>query len=530
MELRSPLLLLCFAALPVAVAACWIVFLLGHGQEHSKGRRLPPGPAAVVFLAKFLALRRSIFDLGPLLRELHARHGPIISVRLFRTLVFVADRHLAHRVLVQGGATFADRPRLAEPGLLFTAGARDISTSPYGPYWRLVRRNLAAEALHPARVSLLAPARRRARDALLEALFSCGGESGVVEVRPLFRRALFELLVYMSLGACSFRVDVDREETIDEMQGLQQQILRSITDFPVFAFFPAITKRLFRRRWEAYVAVRQRQDEIFLPMIDARRRICEHDDDPGGPPCYADSVLKLRVAEEGDRPLTDSEVVSLCSEFINGGTDLTATALEWIMAELVNHPDVQSKLYHELTLNSNSNSKASSSSAAGGGGDLNDLEEEAMPYLKAVVMEGLRLHPPSHFLLPHGVLTHDAEIGGYAVPKGAEVNFLLAGFGRDDTAWTAPMEFRPDRFLDGCDVDITGSREIKMMPFGAGRRMCPGYALGLLHLQFLVASLVKELEWLPPAEGAVDMTEMLDFTTVMKHPLRARIRPRTNST
>ncbi|GJM89976.1 hypothetical protein PR202_ga06209 [Eleusine coracana subsp. coracana] len=520
MDLRSPLLLLCLAALPVVVVV--VVFLLGHGQEHRKGRRLPPGPAAAVFLAKFLALRRSIFDLGPLLRELHERHGPVISVRLFRTLVFVADRHLAHRILVQGGATFADRPRLAEPGLLFTAGARDISTSPYGPYWRLVRRNLAAEALHPSRVSLFAPARRRARDALLLRLScGCGGASGVVEVRPLFRRALFELLVYMSLGAC--RV-VDRvEETLDEMQALQQQILRSITAFPVFAFFPAVTKRLFRRRWEAYVAVRRRQDEIFLPMIDARRRSC---DDPG-PPCYADSVLKLRVAEEdGDRHLTGSEMVSLCSEFLNGGTDLTATALEWIMAELVNHPDVQSKLYQELMLNSNSNSNSS----AAGGGELNDLELEAMPYLKAVVMEGLRLHPPSHFLLPHGVLTHDAEIAGYAVPKGAEVNFLLAGFGRDDTAWAAPMEFRPERFLDGCDVDITGSREIKMMPFGAGRRMCPGYALGLLHLQFLVASLVKELEWLPPAEGAVDMTEMLDFTTVMKHPLRARIRTRRNST
>ncbi|KAL5196439.1 hypothetical protein ABZP36_008378 [Zizania latifolia] len=69
-----------------------------------------------------------------------------------------------------------------------------------------------------------------------------------------------------------------------------------------------------------------------------------------------------------------------------------------------------------------------------------------MPYLKAVVLEALRLHPPAHFLLPHGTQS-DAEIGGYKVPKGTELNFLLAEFGRDEAVWTAVREFRPERFL-----------------------------------------------------------------------------------
>ncbi|RLN07910.1 hypothetical protein C2845_PM11G11980 [Panicum miliaceum] len=485
----TPLLLLCVTLFLVASSV-----LLSRHAGRKRNPKLPPGPPALLFLAKFLALRRSIFDLGPLLRDMHARYGPVISLHLARTLVFVADRRLAHRALVQGGATFADRPPPVGPSSLFTAGGRDISSSPYGAYWRLVRRNLAGEALQPARVALFAPARRWACDGLATRLRArAAGEDDddavVVTLRPFLRRAMFELLVYMCFGA---RLGQD---ALDEIEGLQHRALLSVTSFPVFAFFPAVTKRLFRKRWEEYVAVRRRQDEVFAPLIHATRSGDE-------PPCYAESLRALRVPDEdGDRPLTDAEMVSLCSEFLNGGTDTTVTLVEWIMAELVNHPDVQAKLHQEVRDRP----------------ELDGGDTKAKPYLKAVVLEGLRLHPPGHFVLPHGVRSDAAKIGGYTI-------------GRDETVWTAAREFRPERFLDGgegCGVDITGSREIKMMPFGAGRRMCPGYAVGIHHAEYFVARMVRELEWRPATDGvAVDMAEALDFTTVMKHPLRARIVPR----
>nr|BAK07665.1 predicted protein [Hordeum vulgare subsp. vulgare] len=474
---------------------------------HSRRKRKehPPGPPALLFLAKFLALRRSIFDLPRLLRELHARHGPVISVRLFRPLVFISDRHLAHRVLVQSGATFAHRPDIFEPGLLFTSGARNINAAPYGPYWRLVRRNLATVMLHPARGILFAPARRRTRDGLVRDLLAVSG-SRPVTVRPLFRRAMFELFSYMSFGA---RLG---PEVLEEIQELQMWIVRSILSYPIFYLFPSLTKRLFHKRWAAHVAVRRRLCEIFVPLIHARR-VRRDDDTPA--PCYADSLLALRVPEEGDRSLTDDEVVSLCSEFLSAGNDGTATVLEWIMAELVNHPEMQARVYEEVR------SKP----------ELSEVDLQALPYLNAVVLEALRLHPPIHFLVPHGVRSDGAEIGGYKVPKGAEVNVLIAEVGRDETVWTAAREFRPERFLDGgegCDVDITGRKEIKMVPFGAGRRICPGYTLGMLHVAYLVGELVRELQWLPPADGEqVDMAEVLEFTTVMKPPLRARTIPRS---
>jgi cytochrome P450 family 89 subfamily A len=524
--METRLFLLCATTVAIALVSVLLV-LVARGRKPSAGR-LPPGPPALLFLAKFLALRRSIFDLAPLLRDLHARYGPVISVRLARTLVFVADRRLAHRLLVQGGATFADRPPPVDPNSLFSAGGRDVSSSPYGAYWRLVRRNLAGEALQPARVALFAPARRWACDGLVDNLLrrsrrsdagagagAAGDDATTVTLRPFLRRAMFELLVYMCFGV---RLGQD---TLDEIEGLQHRALLTLTTFPIFAFFPAVTKRLFRSRWEANVAVRRRQDDLFVPLIHAKATRGNDDGDTSAsPPSYADTLRALRVPEEGDRPLTDAEMVSLCSEFLNGGTDTTVTLVEWIMAELVNHPDVQAKVHEEVIRS------PSSSKLADHGGD--DIQVgQAMPYLKAVVLEGLRLHPPGHFVLPHGVQTDGADVGGYTVPRGAELNFLVAEIGRDETVWTKAREFRPDRFLDGgegCGVDITGSREIKMMPFGAGRRMCPGYSLGVHHAEYFVARMVRDLEWRPPVDGvAVEIAEALDFTVVMKQPLRARI-------
>uniref|UniRef100_A0ACD5ZTG0 Uncharacterized protein n=1 Tax=Avena sativa TaxID=4498 RepID=A0ACD5ZTG0_AVESA len=497
----TPLLLL-GSLLTLAVS---LLVLIGRRTNGRGKAQLPPGPPALLFLAKFLALRRSVFDLGPLLVDLHARHGPVVSVRLFRTFVFVADRKVAHRALVQGGATFSDRLPPIEPSRMLSSGGRMIGFSPYGPYWRLLRRNLATEALSPARVADFAAARRWACDGLVSSLLAEQGRQGqealTPTVRPLLRRAMFELLVFMCFGARLGR------EAMDEVEELQHLGLLSITAFPVFAFFPAVTKRLFRRSWAAYLEVRRRQDEVFVPLIHAERG----DSDP---PCYAQSLLAVRLDDdEGGRRLTDAEMVSLCSEFLSGGTDTTVTLVEWIMAELVNRPDVQAKVYEEVKANP----------------ELNDLQ--AMPYLKAAVLEGLRLHPPGHLLLPHGLRSGDAEIGGYTVPKGAEVNFLVAEMGRDETVWTAAGEYRPERFLEGAeghDVDITGSREIKMMPFGAGRRMCPGYLLGMHHAEYFVGRMVRDIEWRPPVDGEeVDMTEVLDFTHVMKYPLRGRVIPRT---
>lgn len=255
-------------------------------------------------------------------------------------------------------------------------------------------------------------------------------------------------------------------------------------------------------------------NDVVIPLIRARKT--QND----AVPAYVDSLLELELPEEDERggtikrKMKEEEIVASCSEFLNAGTDTTSTALQWILANLVKNEQIQTKLFNDIL-----------SVVGPNGGEIEEEDLSRMEYLKAVVMEGLRRHPPGHFVLPHAV-TKEVELEGYRIPNDAVLNFMVAEMGWDPEVWEDPTEFKPERFL-GADVDITGSREIKMMPFGVGRRICPGLNLAMLHLEYFVANLVWEFEWTETEEYPVDFSEKQEFTIVMKHPLRAKVTPRS---
>ncbi|EMS60365.1 Cytochrome P450 89A2 [Triticum urartu] len=151
--------------------------------------------------------------------------------------------------------------------------------------------------------------------------------------------------------------------------------------------------------------------------------------------------------------------------------------------------------------------------------------ERRSPFLDAVVLEALRRHPPAHYLLAH-TTDKDVYLDGYVIPKGSVVNYGVADIGRDATSWTNPVEFLPERFLEGGEgygVSVTagsgsGEESMKMMPFGSGRRACPGATVALTVLKSFVEKLVTRFEWTPV--GAVDMEEKPGLVTEMRTPLR----------
>ncbi|XP_010266363.1 PREDICTED: cytochrome P450 89A2-like [Nelumbo nucifera] len=493
-----------FASLCVCFSLKSLLNLLSHNKH--KPKDLPPGPFSLPIIGNLFWFRKSFFDLEPLLRNLRTKYGPILKLQIgSRRLIFITNHQLAHKALIQHGATFADRPPPLPMTRIFSSDQHNISSAAYGPLWRLLRRNITSEILHPSRVKSYGHARKWVLQILINKLRQEAESGEPVRVVDHLRYVMFCLLVFMCFG------DKLDEKVVRDIENVERKILLGFRRYNILSLMPRLGKILFRKRWNEVYELHRSRESVIAPLVRARQERGKEETVV----CYADTLLDLRLPD-GGRKLTTGEMVSLCSEFLNGGTDTTATALQWIMANLVKYPNIQAKLLSEIER------------VVGCGEEIKEEDLQKMPYLKAVVLEGLRRHPPGHFVLPHAV-TEDTKIDGYVVPKKAIVNFMVAEMGRDPEVWEEPMEFRPERFLGNGDgdqevFDITGSREIKMMPFGAGRRICPGLGLALLHLEYFLANLVREFEW--KAVDDVDLSEKLEFTVVMKKPLEAQIFPR----
>ena len=436
-----------------------------------------------------------------------------------RPAIFIADRSLAYIALIQKGAVFANRP----PAPATSRGLgnqNNINSSFYGPTWRLLRRNLTSEILHPSRVKTFGHARKWVLNILMNQFKLLSKSGDPVRVVDHFQYAMFCLLVLMCFG------DKLEEKQIQEIEQVQRRMVVNISRFNILNFWPSLSKIVLRKRWAEFLQLRKDQEDVILPLIRARKKLKEQrlrklnmeENKDEYVLSYVDTLLDLQLPEE-KRKLNDLEIVSLCNEFLNGGTDTTTTALQWIMANLVKYPQIQEKLLLEIK------------DVVGEGEEaVKEDDLQKMPYLKAIILEGLRRHPPARMVLPHAV-TEDTVVGGFLVPKNGTVNFMVADIGWDSKAWEDPMAFKPERFLNSEReaFDITGSREIKMMPFGAGRRICPGYGLAMLHLEYFVANLVLNFEWKAVDGDDIDLSEKQELTIVMKNPLRAHLSPRVAS-
>ncbi|CAL0303247.1 unnamed protein product [Lupinus luteus] len=498
-----------------------ILSLLQKSPTTKINNPFPPGPIHIPIITPLIWLTKSLNEIEPALKNLHAKYGPILTLRIgSRLAIFINDRFFAHQILIQNGALFSDRPISLPTEKFLNSNQHNVNSSSYGTTWRTLRRNLSAEMLHPSRVKGYAQTRIWVLDLLLKRLKFDIKSNVSVKIMDHFQHAMFALLVFMCFGE---RVD---DKILDDIAKAERSLLLSLQRFSVLNYWPKITKFFLRKRWEELLRLRSNQEAILVPLIRARKEAKKNGlcNDNNNPRAYVDSLLDLKLPNEEQRNLDESEIVTLCSELLSAGTDTTSTALQWIMANLVKYPHIQQRIADEIKKVMPVSDKEEKE-------EVREEDLHKLPYLKAVILESLRRHPPAHFVLPHAV-SEDVDFNGYLMPKKGLVNFMVAEIGRDPKVWEDPMAFKPERFLneDGTQVekfDITGSKEIKMMPFGAGRRICPAYSLAMLHLEYFVANLVWNFEWkVPPNGGDVDMSEKEEFTVVMKTPLEAHISPR----
>lgn len=188
--------------------------------------------------------------------------------------------------------------------------------------------------------------------------------------------------------------------------------------------------------------------------------------------------------------------------------------VEWALSELLKQPQIIERATEELD------------SVIGNDCWVEEKDVQNLPYVEAIMKETMRMHPVAPMLVPR-MSREDCTINGYDIPAGTRALVNVWTIGRDPEIWDCPNEFRPERFL-GKNIDVMG-HDFELLPFGAGRRMCPGYSLGLKVIQLTLANLLHGFKWRLPdlvTEKDLDMDEIFGLSTPRKVPLEAVVEPR----
>lgn len=193
-----------------------------------------------------------------------------------------------------------------------------------------------------------------------------------------------------------------------------------------------------------------------------------------------------------------------------GGTETTSNTVEFAMAEMINKPEVMEKAQRELD------------EVVGKYNMVEESHIHKLSYLRAVMKETLRLHPTLPLLVPH-CPSETCIVGGYTIPKGAQIFVNVWAIHRDPSIWENPMEFNPERFLNG--TWDYGS-DFSYFPFGSGRRMCAGLAMAERMFMYSLATSVHSFDWKLPEGETLDLSEKFGIVLKLKNPLVAIPAPR----
>ncbi|KAJ9560212.1 hypothetical protein OSB04_005372 [Centaurea solstitialis] len=220
-----------------------------------------------------------------------------------------------------------------------------------------------------------------------------------------------------------------------------------------------------------------------------------------------------RMLENG---FSNDQINQLVTELFVAGTNTTTTSVVWAMTELVRHKEVMSKIVEEIGREIKSDT-------------ITDSELSQLPYLQACIKEAMRLHPPVPLLLPH-MAAETCEVMNYTIPKNSKIFVNLWAMGRDPKVWDDPLSFKPERFI-GSKVDFKG-QDFELLPFGSGRRMCPGMPSGVKSVQLILASLIREFDLVLPDDVdplKLDMNDKFGIALKMETPLKLLFKQKEES-
>ncbi|KAK3218033.1 hypothetical protein Dsin_012003 [Dipteronia sinensis] len=491
-----------------------IIFIFLAYKLHQRLRfKLPPGPRRPWPIVGNLLHIKPVKFLC--FAELAQAYGPIISVWFGSSLdIIVSNTDLAKQVLKEHDQKLADRYR-TRASARFSRDGQDLIWADYGPHYVNVRKVCTLELFSSKRLEALRPIREDEVTAMVESIFNdCtalqnNGKS--VLVRKHLGAVAFNNITRLAFGKRFVNSEGVMDKQGEELKAIVSNGIKIGGSLNMAEHIPWL-RWMFPLNEEASTKQADRRDRLSRAIME--EHTLARQNSGGAKQHFVDALLHCKTSMTSVKTLL---LDFFGYDMITAGTDTTAITVEWAMAELIKNPRVQQKAQEELDR------------VIGFERVLTESDFSNLPYLQSVAKEGLRLHPPTPLMLPHRA-NANVKIGGYDIPKGSNVHVNVWAIARDPAVWKDPLEFRPERFFEE-DVDMKG-HDYRLLPFGAGRRVCPGAQLGINLVTSMIGHLLHHFTW-TPAEGVkpedMDMSENPGLVTYMRTPLQAVAIPRLPS-
>ncbi|KAL7605380.1 hypothetical protein Lser_V15G18811 [Lactuca serriola] len=451
------------------------------------------------------------------------KHGPIFTIKLgVHEALVVNDAAIAKECFTTNDKAFASRPK-AEAAKILGYNYAAFGLAPYGEYWRKVRKMVVSEVLSQRRVEMLGHIRASEVRASLKDLYDGwvknklgkNSEMVMVEMKQWFANLIVNNMVMVIIGK---RFSLNDKEGL-QFQAATRKLFELLGAFVLTDFIPYLSYFDVGGYKKAMKTTRKDLDKIFDRFVKEHRQesktIQQHEGNQDFMHVLI-SIIQGVFEEELNGVDHDTIIKATCLQLLLAGTDTTHLTLTWALSLLLNNPKALETAQDEIDEHVGRERLVKES-------DLKNLV-----YLNAIIKETFRLYPAGPLAVPHESL-EECNVGGYNIPKGTRLLLNIWKIQRDPKIWSDPDQFKPERFLTSDkDIDVKGNH-YELLPFGSGRRMCPGVSFALQALGLTLASLLQQFTIKKPSDELVDMTESMGMTNGKATPLVVLLGPRLST-
>ncbi|XP_057749606.1 2-hydroxyisoflavanone synthase-like [Arachis stenosperma] len=439
----------------------------------------PPSPKPRLPLVGHLHL------LDPLIHHsliyLSKRYGPIFSLYFGSMPTVVASSPELFKLFLQTHEATSFNTRFQTSAIRRLTYDNSVAMVPFGPYWKFIRKLIMNDLLNATTVAKLRPLRSQEIKKVLKVLAQNAEAQTPIDVTEELLKWTNSTISKMMLGEA------------EEIRHIARELLKIFGEYSLSDFIWPLKKLKVGQYEKRIDNILGMYDPVVERVIEKRQEIRRRRKERNGEleegeqsVVFLDTLLDFAEDETMEIKITKEQIKALVVDFFSAGTDSTAVATDWALAELINNPRVLAKAREEVY------------NVVGKERLVEETDLQNLPYIRAIVKETFRMHPPLPVVKRKCVA--ECEVDGYVIPEGALILFNVWAVQRDPKYWESPLEFKPERFLENPAeageagaVDLRG-QHFTLLPFGSGRRMCPGVNLATAGMATLLASLIQNFD------------------------------------